>query len=84
MTRFLITILTFVSLLFFPWPFSAVLALVSSLSMPFLPLAAGIFADTLYCAPSTGMLPFFIFYGAMATCIALFVRSRLSSDIIRE
>jgi len=84
MMRFALAILTFISLLFFPWPFSAVLALISSFFLPFLPLAAGIFADTLYYAPRTEVLPLFSFYGAVATCIALFVRSRLSSDIIKE
>lgn len=83
MMRSLLVILVFVSILFFPWPFAAVLALISSLSIPLLPLAAGIFADTLYYAPGADMLPFFTLYGVIVTGIALLVRSHLKTSIIK-
>lgn len=82
--RFLLTIFVFISLLFFPWPFSAILTIGSSFFIPFLPLAAGIFADTLYYTHKTEAVPFLTIYGAITTGIALFVRSQLSSDIIKK
>jgi len=82
MIRPFLAVFTFVSLLFFPWPFSAVLALVSLLFIPLLPLAAGIVADSLFYTPNIGALPLFTLYGAIATGIAFFVRSRLSAGII--
>jgi len=72
----------FVSIIFFPWPIAAALALFSSLSIPLLPLAAGIFADTLYYSPSVTIVPFFTLCGALTTGVALLVRSRLKTSII--
>jgi hypothetical protein len=84
MMRGILTLFTFVSVIFFPWPFTALLALVSSLTEPLVPLAVGMFADTLYYAPSAGALPFFTLAGAVATTIALLVRSRLRAGIIKR
>jgi len=75
----LLTLLVFISVIFFPWPLTAVLALASSFLIPFLPLAVGLFADTLY---YTSGFPFFTFYGALATGVVLFVRSRLKTGSI--
>jgi len=83
MMRGLLTLFVFISVMFFPWPFAAALALVSSLSVPLLPLAAGIFADTLYYIPRVAPLPFFTLYGAIVTSVALLVRSRLKTSIIK-
>ena len=80
--RVTLTILTFLSTLFFPWPLSAFLAITTSTMVPLLPLAAGIFADTLYYAPGAAHVPYFSFFGAVATAVAYFVRSRLSASII--
>ena len=82
MTRGLLTLLTFVSTVFFPWPLTVLLALGLSLFEPLVPLAAGIFADTLYYAPQAGALPLFTVYGALVTALAFFVRSRLKTGII--
>ena len=82
--RLPLILLVFVSLLFFPWPFSAFIALVSSFFVPFLPLAAGLFADTLYYTPKTEVIPLLTLYGALVTGIALFVRSRLSAGSMKE
>jgi len=84
MIRPLLALLTFFSVLFFPWLFSAILALVFSPFLPFLPLAAGLFADTLYYTPKTGILPLFTLCGALATGIAFLVRNRLSASIIKK
>lgn len=89
--RGLLTLFIFISVIFFPWPLAAVLTLCSSLSIPLLPLAAGIFADTLYYSPSTNVLvlgtphmPLFALCGAIATSAAIFVRSRLKTSIINR
>lgn len=73
----MLTLASFVSAVFFPWPLTAVLALAAARAEPLVPLAAGIFADTLYYAPSSGGLPLFALGGAAATFGALFLRSRL-------
>ena len=82
--RGVLTLFTFVSVICFPWPFTALLALVSSLIEPLVPLAVGMFADTLYYAPSAGAWPFFTLAGAVATTIALLVRSRLRTSSIKR
>lgn len=82
MMRGTLTLITFISVVFFPWPLTAFLTLVSALSIPLLPLAIGIFFDTLYYVPQTGLLPLFTLSGAILTALALFVRSRLNARII--
>ncbi|MHB8710537.1 MAG: hypothetical protein ACYC6X_03250 [Minisyncoccota bacterium] len=82
MMRGLLTGSSLISVIFFPWPFTVSLALISSLTEPLVPLAVGLFADTLYYAPSAGQLPLFTLFGAVATVIALLVRSRLRTGII--
>lgn len=81
-TRSFFLFSVFISIIFFPWPLAAMLTLISSLSIPLLPLAAGIFADTLYYTPQSGFLPLFTLLGALVTGIAFFVRSRLKTSII--
>ena len=82
MIRGVLVFFIFVSAIFFPWPLTAVLALVSSFFVPLLPFAVCIFADTLYYTPHAN-LPIFTIYGALVTGAALFVRSRLKASIIR-
>ncbi|MFA5998157.1 MAG: hypothetical protein WC814_02110 [Candidatus Paceibacterota bacterium] len=79
----ILTIATFVSVLFFPWPLSVLLALIASLFEPLVPVAVGLFADTLYYAPSAGTLPVFTLYGLVVSIIAALVRSRLRASSIR-
>lgn len=76
------TLLTFLSAMFFPWPFTACLALGMALFEPWVPFAAGLFTDTLYYAPHGGSLPFLTISGALVTVAAFFVRSRLKAGII--
>lgn len=82
MMRGIFTFLTFISTVLSPWPLTVLLALAVSLFEPLVPLAAGLFADTLYYAPQSGIVPVFTLYGALATAAALFVRSRLKTGII--
>lgn len=84
MMRGVLAISTLVSVIFLPWPFTALLALVSSLMEPLVPLAAGLFADTLYYTPQVGKVPVFTLLGAVVTIVALLVRSRLKASIIGE
>lgn len=73
-----------ISVFWFPWPLTAVLALSVSPFEPFIPLAAGVAFDLLYYAPHSGAFPYFTLFGAAATILAFFVRSRLKASIIRE
>ena len=79
----LLTLLTFVSVIVFPWPFTVLLALACSFTEPLVPLAVGLFADTLYYTPQAHSLPIFAFCGAVVTVVAFFVRSRLRASSIR-
>jgi len=83
MIRGTLTILSFVSTVFFPWSFTMLLTLGASFFEPLVPLAVGLFADTLYYAPQSGGLPVFTLYGALITVLAFFVRSRLKGSIER-
>ncbi len=84
MTRMMLACSAIISTIFFPWPFTALLALASSPVEPLLPLAVGIFMDTLYYTPSMRMPPFFVIIGAIATIIAFFVRNRIRTGIIKR
>lgn len=79
----LLTLSTFVSVVLFPWPFTAFLALVTSFFEPLVPFAVGLFADTLYYVPQTGTWPVFTLYGLFVSIVAAFVRTRLRASIIR-
>jgi len=78
----LLTLFAFISVIFFPWLFTAAFALFASAFIPFIPLAVGIFADTLYYSPATNFVPLFTLYGALATGIVVLVHRRLRTGII--
>lgn len=84
MIRALATLLTLASALFFPWPVPALLALSIAVYDPLVPLAAGLFADTLYYAPHAAFLPYFTLAGLLVTLLSYFVRRRLAAGIIGE
>ena len=84
MMQGILTVFTFMSAMLFPWPFTVALAFVSSFTEPLVPLAVGIFADTLYYAPHAYTLPLFTICGAILTSIMLFVRGRLRPSPIRD
>ncbi|MBI2025547.1 hypothetical protein HYT04_02040 [Candidatus Kaiserbacteria bacterium] len=84
MIRGLAAFIPFISAVLFPLPFTIILAVGASLFEPLVPLAAGIFVDTLYYAPQTYAVPVFSLYGAIVTVVAFFVRSRLKTSIIGE
>lgn len=73
------TVATFLAIIFLPWPIAALIALIGSLKEPLLPLAAGLTADVLYFVPQEGALPLFSILGAVATIVAFFARSRLTT-----
>jgi len=77
-----IIVLTFLSTILFPWPLTALLALLASSFEPLIPLSVGIFADTLYYVPHGTFLPAATLTGACVTVIAFFVRSRLKAGSI--
>ena len=84
MIRGILTTVSFISTVFFPWPLTILLALGASIFEPLVALSIGLLADTLYYAPLSGGLPVFTFYGALVTVIAFLVRSRLKAGIIGE
>ena len=83
MMRGTLTFFTLVSVVFFPWPFAATLAVVSVFAEPLVPFAAGIFADTFYYTSHANTLPLFTLYGAAVTLVAFIVRNRLRASIMR-
>ncbi len=80
----LLTLSTFVSAIFFPWPFTAFLALIASFFEPLVPLSVGLFADTLYYDPQAGTLPVFTLYGLALSIIIVLVRTKLRTDLGRD
>lgn len=82
MIRGLFTLLSFISVILFPWLLTVLLTLGVSIFEPLVPLAIGIFADTLYYTPQAGALPLFTIYGAIVTALSFFVRSQLKTSII--
>lgn len=84
MIRALLAFTSLTSVVFFPWPFTVFLALISAFTEPLVPLAVGICFDAFYYTPSAHSIPLFTLGGAAATAIALFVRSRLRAGIINR
>lgn len=84
MMRGILTISTLASAILFPWPLTALLALAAVPFEPLVPLAAGLFVDTLYYAPQAHAVPLFTLCGAAVTAIAFFVRSRLATGSMRR
>lgn len=84
MIRGLLTLSALISTVLFPWPLTALLGIVAAIFEPLVPLAVGIFADTLYWSPQLGTIPLLTLCGALATILAFFVRSRLETRIIGE
>lgn len=82
MMRGIATIGTLLSAIFFPWPVTALFAVGVSFFEPLVPLAVGIFIDTLHYLPGQGEWPLPTMLGAMATALVLFVRSRLKTGSI--
>lgn len=82
MMRGILTLSAFLSTIFFPWPLTVLLALISALFEPLVPLAVGLFADTLYYTPHVARLPYLTLLGALATVVAFFVRSRIRTSTI--
>lgn len=79
----ILTVVTFMSAAIFPWPATALLALVASFVEPLVPFAVGVFMDVLYYAPSAGAWPTATLYGLGLSIIAIFVRRQLRAGIIR-
>lgn len=80
MNAALLTILSLVSLVLFPWPMTVLLALLTAGVEPLAPLGIGLLADTLYYAPHVGRWPLFTLGGVVATAIAVWVQSRLRTS----
>lgn len=84
MIRGIVTVLSFFSAIFFPWQLTVGLVLGAVFFESWVPLAVGLFIDTLYYAPHVARVPFFTLAGALVTGIAFFVQSRLKTSSIKE
>ena len=82
MMRGILSVATLVSVVLFPWLYTALLALAAATVEPFVPLAAGLLLDTLYYVPYGGALPLGTIVGGMVTIIASVVHSRLRPGMI--
>lgn len=81
MRNALLTLGTLLSVIFLPWVCTALLAIVSALSLPLLPLAAGILFDVLYWTPRASF-PIASVLGAVVSAAAFLVRMRFRAGII--
>lgn len=84
MMRGALTVAAMGGVVLFPWPLAALLALCAGWYEPFVPFAAGVLADALYYTVHTARLPWFTVFGALASALAVFVRSRLAAGTIGE
>lgn len=84
MIRGTLTIICFVSTVLFPWPLTVLLSLAAASLEPLVPLAVGLFADTLYYSPQAGALPIFTLCGVFIAGVAFFVRGRLLASSIER
>lgn len=84
MTRKLAAVIACFSVVLFPWPVAALLALGMSLVEPYVPLVVGLLIDVFYYSSYGGALPLATLSGVCVTMLALLVRSRLVASIIRE
>lgn len=82
--RPVLTFFAFVSAILFPWQITAIFVVALSFFVPLLPLAVGIFADTLYYTSRASVLPWFTLLGTALTIITIFVRSRLQASTIQK
>ncbi len=76
-------LLPLVSLVFFPWPLTILLTLLSAVYEPLMPLSIGLLADMLYYTGGAGQLPMAAVGGLVGSIAAFFVRSRMRTGIIR-
>lgn len=84
MIRKLGIVAAFLSVFLFPWQLWVSILFALSPFEPFLPLAIGLFADTLYYVPHDTFFPVYTLFGIALTGIALFMRSRLKASSIRD
>jgi hypothetical protein len=77
MSNLLLTVGSFVSAVLFPWPITGLVALATAYFEPLVPLAVGLFADTLYYTPQASSAPWFSVFGLVVTIGAVVLRSRI-------
>lgn len=70
------------SVVFFPWPLALVASAVATFASPFVPLAAGVLADTLYLAPHAYGVPLGTLTGGVLALIGFFGRKFFKARIL--
>ncbi|TSA44050.1 hypothetical protein D4R49_00805 [bacterium] len=79
----ILTIVSFISTILFPWPFTAFFVLTAAFFEPLVPLAVGLFADALYYTPYSGVWPTATISGLALSVIAGLVRRQLRTGTMR-
>jgi hypothetical protein len=82
--RSVVLIAAFLSPILFPWPLTALLALIAAAVSPLAPLAVGLIIDTLYFSRTASLfVPWATILGAVATLGAFSVHRFLETSIMR-
>ena len=74
--------LAFISTILFPWQCTVLLVGISSFFIPLLPIAIGIFADTLYYTSKVSLVPLYTICGVIISGAMFLVRQRLQAGTI--
>ncbi len=72
-----------ISMVVFPWQFTALLVVFVAFVEPFLPMIVGVGMDIIYYAPHASSWPQWSLYGFGMALAVLFVRSRLQTSSMR-
>ena len=82
MMRTFLIFLPLFAVVLLPWPLALLVGIIAAGASPLAPLAAGIFADTLYQAPHASLFPWATIIGAFVALAAVLVRSFLEARIM--
>lgn len=82
MMRLVLIVLGFLSLFFFPWPFTLVLAFLAAFYVPPLGLLFGVLSDVLYFASGASFYPLGTLLGIVGFLLALVVHDFVKTRIM--
>jgi hypothetical protein len=80
--RFILISSAFLSVFFFPYPFTLFLSFIASVFVPWVAFIIGITQDALFMVPHEGRIPTATLLGAVASITALVVRRFVKARII--
>lgn len=83
MMRYVVLLATFLSLVWFPWPITVVLMVVSSIFVPLSGIVFGVLFDMVYAPVGAVSMPLGVLWGSAASLagyiISRFIRTRIMS-----